>query len=191
MKKCTKCNEIKSLDLFNKDKNTKLGIKPHCKECQSLMSKEYSCNNKEKIKKYIENNKESIALTKKIWKENNREKVRESKRRWKSNKKAVDPIFKMKENLRRRTLKAFKAKGWQKSGGTELLLQGTYSEVFDYIESLFVNGMNWNNQGEWHIDHIIPLGSAKTKEDIIKLFNYKNLQPLWANDNILKSNKII
>ena len=50
--------------------------------------------------------------------------------------------------------------------------------------------MNWSNQGKWHIDHIIPLDSAKTQEEIIKLFNYKNLQPLWAKDNIKKSNKM-
>ena len=189
MKECTKCEIIKSIDLFHKDKNTKLGIKPYCKKCQSLMSKKYICNNKDKIKKYREDNKESIALQKKIWKENNREKINKIRREWKANKKATDPLFKMKENLRRRTLKAFKTKGWIKSGGTETLLQGKYNEVFNHIESLFTEGMTWDNQGQWHIDHITPLASAKTQEEIIELFNYKNLQPLWAIDNILKSDK--
>ena len=55
--------------------------------------------------------------------------------------------------------------------------------------------MTWNNhgngKGKWHIDHKIPLASAKDKEELMHLFNYKNLQPLWAKDNISKSDNII
>jgi hypothetical protein len=51
--------------------------------------------------------------------------------------------------------------------------------------------MNWDNMGEWHIDHIIPLSTANSEDDIINLCNYKNLQPLWEKDNLEKSNKIL
>lgn len=51
--------------------------------------------------------------------------------------------------------------------------------------------MTWNNYGKWHIDHIIPISSAKTEEEVIKLNHYTNLQPLWAKDNLKKGNKII
>jgi hypothetical protein len=60
-----------------------------------------------------------------------------------------------------------------------------------HIERQFTKGMNWDNQGEWHIDHIIPLASANNKEELIKLCHYTNLQPLWAEDNLSKSDKII
>jgi hypothetical protein len=62
-----------------------------------------------------------------------------------------------------------------------------------YIESKFLNGMSWDNYGlnGWHIDHIIPLCSAKTEEEFYKLCHYTNLQPLWAKDNWKKSNKIL
>lgn len=53
--------------------------------------------------------------------------------------------------------------------------------------------MNWDNRGlyGWHIDHIIPLSSAKTEEEVYKLCHYTNLQPLWAKENLSKGNKII
>ena len=62
----------------------------------------------------------------------------------------------------------------------------------EYIEQKFTEGMCWNLVGkEIHIDHIIPLSSANTEEDIYKLCHYTNLQPLWAKDNLSKSNKIL
>jgi hypothetical protein len=51
--------------------------------------------------------------------------------------------------------------------------------------------MSWDNYGSWHIDHIIPLSSAKNIEEISKLCHYSNLQPLWASNNLSKGNKII
>jgi hypothetical protein len=51
--------------------------------------------------------------------------------------------------------------------------------------------MNWDNHGEWHIDHKIPLSTAKNEEELYKLNHYTNLQPLWSTDNLKKSNKII
>ena len=61
-----------------------------------------------------------------------------------------------------------------------------------YISNKFEKNMSWDNYGlyGWHIDHIIPLSSAKNKEELEKLCHYSNLQPLWAKDNLQKSNKI-
>ncbi len=49
--------------------------------------------------------------------------------------------------------------------------------------------MSWNNRSEWHIDHKIPLASAKTKEDVIRLGHYTNLVPLWSVDNLKRDLK--
>ncbi len=51
--------------------------------------------------------------------------------------------------------------------------------------------MSWENMGKWHVDHIIPLATAKTEDEVIKLCHYSNLQPLWAEDNWAKSDKIL
>lgn len=62
-------------------------------------------------------------------------------------------------------------------------------ELKEYIESQFKPGMDWNNYGKWHVDHIRPLSSfnLSVEEERIKAFHYSNLQPLWAVDNIKKS----
>ena len=53
--------------------------------------------------------------------------------------------------------------------------------------------MNWSNHSlrGWHIDHIIPLNSGKNDKEIFKLMHYTNLQPLWAEDNLRKKDKIL
>jgi len=50
--------------------------------------------------------------------------------------------------------------------------------------------MSWENQGEWHFDHIIPISLAKTEAAVLALNHYTNLRPLWGNENIAKSNKV-
>ena len=61
-----------------------------------------------------------------------------------------------------------------------------------WIEHQFINGMTWENYGDWHLDHVKPCCSfdLSKDEDIKECFSWKNIQPLWANDNLTKSNKI-
>ena len=86
---------------------------------------------------------------------------------------------------------AFKSKGWVKYNKTMEMLGVSIETAKAYLERQFTNGMTWENQGEWHIDHIIPLSSAKDEEALRKLCHYTNLQPLWAIDNLKKGDKIV
>jgi hypothetical protein len=65
--------------------------------------------------------------------------------------------------------------------------------LIKYIESLFLEDMSWDNYGKWHIDHIRPCSSFDLSDNEQQkiCFNYKNLQPLWAEDNLKKSDKWI
>ena len=69
---------------------------------------------------------------------------------------------------------------------TSELLGCSYDEFKKHLELQFKTGMNWSNHGEWHIDHIKPLYLGKTELELTQLCNYKNLQPLWAKENLIK-----
>lgn len=158
---CNKCKQDKLFSDFNKGlKLNKFGLNTYCKECQSNLGKRYFGNNKSKV----------IGNIQKRLKE--------------------DDLFKLKYNIRNLIRMSFKNLGYNKNSKTFKILGCTSQEFYEHIELHFLDGMNWGNRKEWHIDHIIPISSAKTEEDIIKLNHYTNLRPLWAIDNIRKSNKI-
>ena len=73
---------------------------------------------------------------------------------------------------------------------TKLVLGCTFEEFRKHIERQFLKGMTWENLDQWHIDHIIPMATAKTEEDVIRLNHYTNLRPLWAEDNLRKGARI-
>lgn len=94
-----------------------------------------------------------------------------------------DPAYKLYLLLRSRNYKALK--GLNKSKRSQELLGATWEQAREHLESLFQPGMTWENHGLWEIDHIKPVSSfdlTKVEEQRIA-FNYKNLQPLWKEDN--------
>lgn len=101
-----------------------------------------------------------------------------------------DPVYRLMCNLRSYNYAAFKAIKEKKTYRTKRLLGVSQDELKMHIEKQFIKGMSWDNYGRWHVDHIMPLSSAKTKPELRKLFYYTNLQPLWGKDNISKSGKI-
>jgi hypothetical protein len=183
---CTKCKIEKNLDEFCKSNKTKDGRNAHCKECRKL---NYRLN----IEVRKEKNKEYYHRTK----EKNHEKILERNRLWRKNnptyatdRKKIDPAFKLIKNIRRRLNRFVNFRYFTKRSTTIHLIGCSPQELRIFLEEKFVDNMSWENYGEWHIDHIIPLSSAKTEEDLIKLCHYTNLQPLWAKDNLAKSNKL-
>jgi hypothetical protein len=105
-----------------------------------------------------------------------------------------DSIFKIKSNIISSIYSSFKRAcngKFTKSKRTELILGCTIEDFIKHLQSLFTENMTLKNHGKWEMDHIIPISSAKTEEDIIRLNHYTNFQPLWKEDNRKKGNKIL
>lgn len=79
-----------------------------------------------------------------------------------------------------------------KSGSAVTDLGCSIDELKKYLESKFQPGMTWENIGEWHIDHVKPLSQfdLTIREQFLEACHYTNLQPLWAADNLKKSDQV-
>ena len=159
---CNTCNIRKELVDFPKDNGCRLGCKNKCKICTKISQKLY-------MRKYV------------------------------SNRLKKDSLFKIKKNIRTSITNNFRNGGYNKKSKTSQILGCSFEEFKLYLESKFETWMNWDNYGlynneanhGWDIDHIIPMSSTKTEDDVIKLNHYSNFQPLcsYINRNI-KRDKI-
>jgi hypothetical protein len=126
-------------------------------------------------------------IRKKRWQTNNRDKYLANMRRYCKERYYNDVNYRLAINLRNRLNIAID-RGY-KAGSAVRDLGCIISELKTHLESLFEPGMTWDNYGKWHIDHKKPLNKfdLSNYEDLKEACNYKNLQPLWAEDNIAKS----
>lgn len=92
--------------------------------------------------------------------------------------------------LRSRIKEAFRKSGYTKRSKTFEIIGCSFDELKTHIEKQFLPNMNWNNKNLWHIDHIIPLATAKTEDELIALNHMTNLRPIWAKDNLQKNSKL-
>ena len=126
-----------------------------------------------------------------IYQESRLKKIRIKNGDYLRNRKLNDPLFKLRCTIAGRTREAFKRKRYSKTSKYHEMLGVPYEIAFTHIERQFTKGMTWENHGKWHIDHIIPLASAETESELIQLCHYTNLQPLWAKDNLSKSDNLM
>lgn len=183
------------------------------KEKIALQGQKYYQKNKKLIKEKSENLKEEIAKKQKIYYEKNKDKIKaraaeyrlknsnkikqykeahkEERNKKRNQRKKTDFLFKLKERTRKTILRSFKNNNYKKSQKTEDILGCSLQKFKEYIEKQFETWMNWSNHGKyngelnygWDLDHIIPLASAKTEEDVIRLNHYTNFQPLCSKNN--------
>lgn len=192
MKKCNVCNLEKEISFFDKRNDTKDGRRNTCKKCRSEKSREYYNENKDRILLNIdkERKRKYDSEYRKVYYLKNKDKINDYLRKY-YNKIKENPLKRMEINVRSRIRASFSVSKWNKNNKTKEILGCSYEELFLHIQSKFTDGMTWDKIGsEIHIDHIVPISSAKTEGDIIKLNHYTNLQPLWAKDNLIKSNKM-
>jgi len=184
------------------------------------MEKEYRDNNKEKRNKnnklyreieenkkrkqeqdrerYIKNPDKYKELNRKYY-YNNIDRFRKNHRNYLKYRKKIDPLFKLKCVIRTLVSNSIRKGGFNKKSKTEEVLGCSFDYFKNYLESKFENWMDWKNHGlyngeyekTWQIDHIIPLSSAETEEDIIRLNHYTNLQPLCSKVNMFEKKDLI
>jgi hypothetical protein len=183
-KYCYDCKLILDKSCFGKLTIAKDGLNTSC----------INCRKNARSKFYYENSAE-IYERKKEYIKNNRRKILDRQKKYVKKRKEEDPIFKLTMTLRNRIKNFMKCKGISKkiNKKTIEMVGCGPTELKEHIEKQFMDGMSWENHGPkgWHLDHIIPLISAKTEEDMFKLNHYTNLQPLWAKDNLKKGKKIV
>lgn len=157
-----------------------------------------------KSKSYYEANKETLKLKKKAYREVNKDKVKEREKAYRTsnkNKLYEYDMYRYKNNIQRKISCRLRSrlrdvlKSNYKAGSAVKDLGCSIDELKNYLESKFQPGMTWDNwtTDGWHIDHIKPLASfdLTDRKQFLEACHYTNLQPLWANDNLIKSDKLI
>ncbi len=160
------------------------------KEAIAAYKASYRVNNKEHVlardARYRITNSEAILASQAKHRSANTDKRAEYVKHRLTN----DLEFKISRYLRSRLYGAVKKSS--KTGSAVRDLGCSISEFKSYIENKFTEGMTWDNHGDWHLDHIIPLSSfdLTIREELLQACNYTNYQPLWAVDNLRKSDKL-
>lgn len=195
VKLCSKCGEEKTINSFSKSSKEKSGLKSACKLCLYTQSKEYEkrtgyradyrkktkeIQNEYNRKYYYENkdvlNKRSSEYNRKF-----------SKKRSLRHKKRLeeDNTYRISTKIRSLISQIFKNRDLKKNNKTLKILGCSFEEFKIHIENQFLPWMNWGNSGInigeydmfWQLDHIIPMCSAKTEEDVYLLNHWSNFQP--------------
>jgi len=186
---CSTCGIVKLKSSFHVDNNTKSGLRRECKPCDSDSKRRYRRSGK---------GKESDARYTHSVKGKERDARYKRGAQFKMtyrNRYMNDPHFRMAILLRGRLRKALKRIRYgvaaRKYAHTLDLLGCSMEFFMKYIEAQFKPGMTWERYGEWHVDHIRPCASFDLTDPAQQkvCFGYKNLQPLWAVDNLKKGAK--
>ena len=172
-KKCPKCKQIKDIKEFYKNKSKKDGLQSYCKKCMGNKTSKWNKAHPDIMRKSISE-----------WKKRNPEKIKQYRRSIKT---------RISTTVRRSIWSSLKRK--QEYSRLINILGYSIPDLMRHLEKQFKSGMTWENYGEWHIDHKIPIAAfnyASIQDiDFRKCWALNNLQPLWALENIKKHDRLI
>jgi hypothetical protein len=145
-------------------------------------------------KKWSEKNRDHLNEYHQKWREKNIDKHREYKRKYEKHRKDTDPLYKLISNFRTAIYQVLKENRVDKNQSYFDVLQYTPEQLIVHLEKQFTERITWENYGEWHVDHKQPISSFNIQEmgdsEFMKCWSLENLQPMWGEENIRKSNKI-
>jgi len=177
-KRCPTCGKVKLLKEFSKNTRAISKLQSACKQCD----KERREKNKEKNKEY-----------QRVYYKKNKNKIRKQGSEWKRKKRENDTAYKLNSNMGHAINMSLK--GMKKGEHWETLAGYTYEELVIHLESLFTEGMSWENYGKggWEVDHIIAASkwniTSTECQEFRDCWSLDNLQPLWELRNTEKGTK--
>jgi hypothetical protein len=156
-------------------------------------NEEYKQQHLESTRNWHKTNPEKVRN----YRESTREKRKQRRREYEKKKLEENFEYRVMHNMRcflRNKLKRhFKRGGapYKKALTTSALVGCNAEELANHLRKLYKPGMTDDNHGDWHIDHIIPCAAfdLTDTEQAKKCFHFTNLQPLWAHENLSKSDK--
>jgi hypothetical protein len=166
---------------------------------KSESDKRHYFKNREKRLQYFsdwqKDNRDRLNDYHQKWREKNIDKHREYKRKYERTRKANDPIYKLISNFRTAIYQVLKENNVDKNGHYFEVLKYTPEELINHLEKQFTDGMTWDNYGQWHVDHVMPISVHDIQvigdDEFMRCWSLSNLQPMWGDENIRKSNKIL
>lgn len=207
-KRCSSCKEVKPTtpEYFRLYKKSKDGFRYQCVQCRSDYYRINEKEIREKSKKYYKENTVQALEVCRIYRigkekevkdynqnyyEHNSARIKEGVKNYSRERARNDINFRLLRRYRTRVYTALK--GVCRSKRTRELVGCSIDYLRRYLEQRFTEGMTWDNYGEWHVDHIRPCATFNfsNENEQIECFNFINLQPLWAKDNLEKSAKLI
>ena len=205
IKICTKCGKElpATIEYFHRKESGKFNLNSWCVEC----CREYNKQRYEERKDYVLKKRKKFRDSEKgkIYQEEyyGSKNYKTTRKKYQQSKKGIKTTRKTRKKWRKknklscnmsssmsRALKGNKAgKHW------ETLVPYTLEDLKQHLENLFQLKMSWNNYGKWHVDHKIPRSNFKftshEDKEFQKCWALENLQPLWAEENQRKSNKLV
>ncbi len=210
---CAECNRIRAGEFYLANlercrayKRAKHAADPEPKrEAARKRRTEKAGAVKEAGRRYYQENAEKIKARTRSWAAANRAAKNAYNKKWNSeNKESAlahqrayekkrlksDPVYALRCRMQTAIRNSLIKGGYTKRSRTQEYLGCTYEQLKQHLERQFLKGMTWENRSLWHIDHIVPLASAETEDDMVALQKFTNLRPLWAKDNLEKSDHL-
>ena len=157
--------------------------------------------NPEYQKNWREANPKKVKERTKKWQKVNPEKIKESHKKWREanpeydnqyrqNRRAIDPSFKLKCNVRNSIRTSLRKQGYTKNSKTYEILGIKYKKFYEWLNNKASNGLNLNTD-DIQLDHVVPVSLAQTEKEILVLNHYSNYQLLSSKNNFSKNNTYI
>ncbi len=172
---CNTCGVNKERTLFSAFKRNKEGLQAQCKSCCAS---------------YYQANKAKLSEKAATYRQANKADTSKRMAAYTRIRRATDPVFAMRARVSSLIGFHLRRGGYTKKSRSHEILGCDWEFFKSHIERQFLDGMTWGNRCEWELDHVVPMATAKTEEDVIALNHHTNLRPLWIDLNRAKGAQI-